>query len=255
MKENHFQLNRALKWVKEAQTLLILTGAGISTDSGIPDFRGPHGLYENSAQKFGLPYPEAIFELPYFKKNPNPFYHFASELMRNEYNPSLFHQLLAELQPQKQRILIVTQNIDGLHQKAGSNEVIPCHGDMTSASCSSCSTPYPIEAFNRLASKAEVPLCETCGAPVKPDVVFFGENLPESFYELYLNPPEVDLFIAAGTSLTVHPAAGFAAGMAEKCQSIRLNLQSTPYDSCFDICLNMQVEEFSKQVSRTGVKV
>lgn len=238
--------------IKGAKSILLLTGAGISTSCGIPDFRGAGGLYENSVEKFQLPYPEALFDIDFFLKNPKPFYLFTKEFFSKEYTPSRFHKLISRWEKEKKSCLVVTQNIDGIHQKAGSNQVLPCHGDYSKVIClGNKKHPIDSEEFMKKAKKGEIPYCSHCGSLLKPEIVFFGESLPSSFLDFYQHPGDWDLFLAVGTSLSVEPAASFGGLMAQKSQfSVRLNNQITPYDRYFDICLNEELEAVALQLEK-----
>ena len=236
---------KAANMIKNSDTILVVSGAGISTASGIPDFRGKNGLYESCQEKYDLPYPEALFDIKYFSQiSQKPFYQLTKEFFSSQYMPTLFHKFIARLEEQKSKVIIVTQNIDGLHQKAGSKNVVAAHGDYSSASCLSCKRPYDSNLFIQNCKDEISSLCE-CGGIIKPHIVFYGENLPSSFMELFASPPKVDLFISCGTSLTVHPVADFASLMTRVSPSIRLNNAPTVLDNQFTLAIDCDLEEIA----------
>jgi NAD-dependent SIR2 family protein deacetylase len=230
-----------------AQKITVFTGAGISTTCGIPDFRGPHGLYSFVQEKYELPYPEAIFDINYFRENPEPFFDLSKELFSVNIIPSLSHKFIAWLEKENKIALVMTQNIDMLHRKAGNKKIIACHGTYTTAHCLNCNKLYKLEEIEESMKKGEVPYCE-CGSFIKPDVVFFSEQLPIEFFDVYQNPPETDLLLVMGTSLTVQPAASYALKIADSTKSIIVNLESTAYDSIFNYSIKEDLDKFSKQV-------
>lgn len=189
-------------------------GAGVSTASGIPDFRSPGtGIYDNLAQ-FNLPYAEAIFTLDYFKQNPEPFCVLAEELYPGNYRPTVFHCLLKLFEDKGILQRVYTQNIDNLERVAGVSDefIVEAHGSFAEAHCVSCRKSYTSqEVWNKLIDKAGshkgIPHC-SCGNYIKPDIVFFGEALPQRLFNQWDEDVEdVDVAIVAGTSLTVYPFA------------------------------------------------
>ncbi len=187
-----------------AKKIAVLTGAGLSTAAGVPDFRGPKGLYVTRAYD-----PETVFEISHFDRDPKPFYQFTRDFlgMLKNIEPTFTHRFLAKLEASGRDIGIVTQNIDGLHQRAGSKRVYPMHGDYGTAHCRSCRKAYAGGAVEKLLETAEVPACEKCGGVIKPDVVFFGENV-RHLPEAEALAEASDVLLALGSSLTVYPAAG-----------------------------------------------
>ena len=231
----------------KSKKITVFTGAGISTNCGIPDFRGPNGLYSFVQKKYNLPYPEAIFDINYFKKNPKPFFNLSKELFSTKIFPSISHNFIAWLEKKNKITLVMTQNIDMLHRIAGNKKIIECHGTYLTAHCISCNREYKIKEIEAFMKKGEVPYCD-CDSVIKPDVVFFGEQLPIEFFTAYQNPPETDLLLVMGTSLTVQPAASFALKIADKTTSIIVNSESTMYDSIFNYSIKKDLDIFSKQV-------
>ncbi len=188
--------------IRSARRAVALTGAGISTAAGIPDFRGPQGIYVTRR------YPEDVFDIQAFDRDPRGFYQFARDFLelRGRLRPSLAHAFLRRLEDEGRLAGIVTQNIDGLHQRAGSRLVIEIHGGFDHAHCRGCARGFSIEDLEDRVLAGEVPLCEGCGAVIKPDIVFFGENVRD-FERAHALVASSDLLLVIGTSLTVYPAA------------------------------------------------
>ncbi|RKF64589.1 NAD-dependent protein deacetylase hst2-1 [Erysiphe neolycopersici] len=190
---------------------VVMTGAGISTSAGIPDFRSPEtGLYANLA-RLELPHPEAVFDISYFRSNPVPFYALAKELQLEKCNPTISHAFIALLNKKNLLSMLYTQNIDGLERRAGLTEdkVVEAHGSFASQSCIDCKTQFPSELMKIAIDTGNVPHClvPQCNGLVKPDIVFFGEPLPESFLLSRSLIRQADLILVMGTSLTVYPFA------------------------------------------------
>jgi len=189
--------------IGRAKRIGCLTGAGVSTLCGIPDFRGPQGLYKN-------PDAERIFDIDWFDRDPSVYYRGCAELVYGlgRFEPGPVHRALKHLEDIGKLTGIATQNIDMLHQKAGSSNVFEVHGSPILHHCRRCGDRKSFEEIQVLRRTAEVPRC-SCGGVYKPDITFFGEALPEEAFrraqELALTS---DLFLVLGTSLTVYPAAG-----------------------------------------------
>lgn len=189
--------------------IIIMAGAGISTPSGIPDFRTPgSGLYDN-LKKYRVPYPEAIFDIDYFTYNPKPFFALAKELYPGKYKPNYIHYFVRLLHEKGLLLRCYTQNIDGLEKMAGipSRKLVEAHGTFSSASCHLCYTPFPAKEAQDCIMNDKFPRCNVCYGVVKPDIVFFGEDLPKTFDKFSKDFPEADLLIVMGTSLEVEPFA------------------------------------------------
>jgi len=217
----------------KVKNIVMVVGAGISTSAGIPDFRTPGtGLYSNLA-KYNLPYPEAVFDIKYFKKKPQAFYTLSKELLPGFYAPTITHHFIARLGKLGLLKRIYTQNIDGLERLAGLDEerLVEAHGSFASSKCTRCKKAYPnTEVHPKL--RAGTPMeCQICKgdkkddvAYVKPDIVFFGEGLPERFHDLYHKDlKECDLVIVMGTSLYVYPVAGIPDDVHRSCPRILIN--------------------------------
>ncbi|KAF1809382.1 NAD-dependent deacetylase sirtuin-2 [Eremomyces bilateralis CBS 781.70] len=217
------------KYIRDgkAKRVVIMNGAGISTAAGIPDFRSPEtGLYANLA-RLNLPYPEAVFDIGFFKENPYPFYALSAELYPGKYKPTIAHCFVRLLEKKNLLRMCFTQNIDCLEREAGvsDDKIIEAHGSYASQSCIRCLRPQPPEPLREAINKGEPAHCqnEECLGWVKPDIVFFGEALPPSFVMNRLTPAEADLIIVMGTSLTVFPFAGLPQVAREGVPRVLLN--------------------------------
>jgi len=238
-----------VKLFNKSTKITVFTGAGISVSCGSPDFRSENGLYSIVGSKYNLPYPEAIFDLEYFKKNPCPFFDLSKDLIGSKIAPSQAHEFIARLEEMDKIALVITQNIDGLHTKAGNKKVVECHGTYSTAHCLKCNKKYYLEEIKGSLEEGKIVYCSICGGVVKPDITFFGERLPKEFYDLYDNCPDTDLLFVVGSSLTVQPAAGFALRLADSVPSILLNLSKTGYDNCFTWVVNDKADKICKIIS------
>ena len=217
--------------VEQSQNIVFFGGAGVSTESGIPDFRSKDGLYN---QKYKYP-PEEILSHTFFIKNTNEFYKFYKEKMNSlKYEPNITHKKLAELENKGKLKAIVTQNIDGLHQKAGSKKVFELHGSVLRNYCMKCNKFYgPEYIFN----SEGIPTC-SCGGIIKPDVVLYEEGLDEeTLKNSIIAIQKADLLIVAGTSLTVYPASGLINYFRGE-KLVLINKDATPYDNRANLVLN-----------------
>ena len=188
--------------IRSAQCVAALTGAGISTSVGIPDFRGPNGLYVTRRYD-----PDTVFDIHAFRRNPAPFYDFTRDFLRRVHSlePTSTHRFLAGLEAAGKLSAVVTQNIDSLHQKAGTKNVISVHGDYWISHCLSCGAQFSLDYMERAVADEEVPHCP-CSGLIKPDVVFFGEPV-RSLDRACEVVAESDLLLVLGSSLNVYPAA------------------------------------------------
>uniref|UniRef100_A0A1B0GRF7 Sirtuin 3 n=1 Tax=Mus musculus TaxID=10090 RepID=A0A1B0GRF7_MOUSE len=180
-----------------------MVGAGISTPSGIPDFRSPgSGLYSN-LQQYDIPYPEAIFELGFFFHNPKPFFMLAKELYPGHYRPNVTHYFLRLLHDKELLLRLYTQNIDGLERASGipASKLVEAHGTFVTATCTVCRRSFPGEDIWADVMADRVPRCPVCTGVVKPDIVFFGEQLPARFLLHMADFALADLLLILGTSL------------------------------------------------------
>lgn len=219
------------QWVRESSRIVFFGGAGVSTESGIPDFRSVDGLY---SQKFDYP-PETIISHSFYKRDPQYFFRFYKEKMLPlGFEPNITHRKLAQWEQEGKLLAVVTQNIDGLHQKAGSKKVYELHGSVLRNYCEKCGKPYPAEYVKNAKG---VPLCQ-CGGIVKPDVVLYEESLdPDTMSSSVSAIRKADLLIVAGTSLTVYPAAGLIQYYRGN-RLVLINRDETPYDDYANLVLH-----------------
>ena len=189
--------------IRKSHHIVALTGAGISTAAGIPDFRGPNGLYVTRRYD-----PEKTFDIDWFDREPRTFFAFARDFLStlDHVQPTQTHVFLAELEQQGLLQTVITQNIDGLHQKAGSRNVIEIHGSFQQGHCRACGHSYSHDELKSKILAEEIPHCDRCDGVVKPDIVFYGEAV-RGMDEAESEARHADLFLAIGTSLTVYPAA------------------------------------------------
>ena len=221
------------QWVQESHRIVFFGGAGVSTESGIPDFRSVDGLYH---QKFEYP-PETIISHSFYCANPAYFFRFYREKMLPlGFQPNVTHQKLAQWEQEGKLLAVVTQNIDGLHQKAGSRRVYELHGSVLRNYCEKCGKFYPA-----------VPLC-TCGGTVKPDVVLYEESLDEKTLTGSICAiGQADLLMVGGTSLTVYPAAGLIQYYRGN-RLVLINRDETPYDGYANLVLHRSLGEVFSQL-------
>ncbi|KAL6882887.1 NAD-dependent deacetylase sirtuin-2 [Trichoderma longibrachiatum] len=193
----------------KARRIVVMTGAGISTAAGIPDFRSPKtGLYSNLA-RLNLPYAEAVFDIAYFRKRPEPFYVLAQELYPGKFHPTISHAFIALLAEKGLLQMLFTQNIDCLERAAGvpADKIVEAHGSFATQRCIECKFEFPDEHMRAHVLRGDVPRCGECKGLVKPDITFFGEALPRAFSEKSHHTVMADLVLVIGTSLTVYPFA------------------------------------------------
>lgn len=222
------QIEKLKKWISESEHIVFFGGAGVSTESGIPDFRSVDGLYN---QKFEYP-PERIISHSFFERRPEYFYRFYREKMLPlGFEPNITHKVLARWEQEGKLLGVVTQNIDGLHQKAGSKNVYELHGSVLRNYCMKCGKFHSAEFIKE---SEGVPRC-TCGGMVKPDVVLYEEPLNQDTIEHAVTAIyHADLLIVGGTSLTVYPAAGFLEYYRGN-RLVLINRDETPYDRRADL--------------------
>ena len=229
------------KVIDESRRIVFFGGAGVSTESGIPDFRSVDGLYN---QKYDYP-PEQILSHTFFMKKTGEFYRFyRDKMLCLDKKPNAAHYKLAELEKAGKLSAVVTQNIDGLHQAAGSRRVYELHGSVLRNYCRSCRRFYSAEFIK---NSTGVPKCE-CGGTIKPDVVLYEEGLDDSVVTGALNAIQTaDTLIIAGTSLTVYPAAGFIRYFRGN-TVVLINRDATPYDSQADLVFHESVGALLDQI-------
>ncbi|KAL4874158.1 hypothetical protein BDV12DRAFT_159209 [Aspergillus spectabilis] len=215
------------KYIKEkdVRRIVVMVGAGISTSAGIPDFRSPDtGIYSNLIH-LDLPDPEAVFDISFFRENPKPFYALARELAPGQYRPTIAHSFVKLLYDKNKLLKHFTQNIDCLERLAGvpGDLIVEAHGSFATQRCIDCKAAYPEDLMQEAIARGEVPYCAECKGLVKPDIVFFGEALPESFFQNRTLPEEADLCIVMGTSLSVQPFASLPSFVADGVPRVLIN--------------------------------
>lgn len=221
-------------WIDSSDNVVFFGGAGVSTESGIPDFRSVDGLYN---QQWKYP-PETILSHSFFVRYPEEYYRFHREkLAIDGVKPNAAHLKLAELEREGKLRAVITQNIDGLHQAAGSKNVLELHGSILRSYCSACGKPYPADKMNH---GEGVPHC-SCGGVIRPDIVLYEEPLDESIMTRALHYiSEAEVLIIGGTSLNVYPAAGLINYYRGNKLAL-INLGSTPYDNEADLVINEKI--------------
>lgn len=233
------KIEKLQKMLDESSRIVFFGGAGVSTESGIPDFRSQDGLY---SQKWKYP-PETIISRSFFDANPKEFYRFYREkLIIKGAEPNITHKKLAELEQKGKISAVVTQNIDGLHQKAGSKKVWELHGSTLRNFCTRCGKFYD-ENFilESKDSPDTLPRCTDCGGLVKPDVVLYEEGLDDRIVEGAIQAiRQADMLIIGGTSLVVYPAAGFIRYFTGK-NLVMINRTETSADSAANLVLHQNL--------------
>ncbi|QUH29862.1 NAD-dependent protein deacylase [Vallitalea guaymasensis] len=235
-------LNRLKDIIDSSNNIVFFGGAGVSTESDIPDFRSEKGLYK-AVQKYHYR-PETIISHTFFMKNPKIFYEYYKEnLIYTDAKPNNAHKALAKLEERGKLKAVVTQNIDNLHQMAGSKEVVELHGSVYRNYCMSCGEAYDIDF---ILDSNDVPRCTKCGDIVKPDVVLYEEGLDGLILKKaveYVSSAEV--LIIGGTSLVVYPAASLIQYFNGK-YLVLINKEETSYDSYADLVINEPIGEVMK---------
>ena len=236
------KLNELRQIIEDSDNIVFFGGAGVSTESGIPDFRSVDGLYN---QKYKYP-PETIISHSFYLRNPEEFYRFYKDKMIfKDAKPNKAHLKLAELEREGKLKAVITQNIDGLHQAAGSKEVLELHGSVHRNYCTKCKKFFPL---SYIVESKGIPTCDECGAIIKPDVVLYEEGLDQSILTRSINHiAKADMLIIGGTSLAVYPAAGLIDYFHGK-YLVVINMASTPRDSYADIVINGKIGEVLSQI-------
>ena len=234
-------LKKLKTWVQESKRIVFFGGAGVSTESGIPDFRSVDGLYN---QKFDYP-PETIISHSFFLKNPEYFFRFYREKMLPlGFSPNITHKKLAQWEEVGKLTAVITQNIDGLHQKAGSHRVLELHGSVLRNYCMKCHKSYSAEYVK---NSQGICRCD-CGGIIKPDVVLYEESLDSQVLEKSIYAiAQCDLLIVGGTSLTVYPAAGLLRYYPGH-RLVLINRDETPYDNQADLVLHESLGKVFEQL-------
>lgn len=225
------KINEFIKIINESNNIVFFGGAGVSTESGIPDFRSKDGLYN---QKYKFP-PEEILSHTFFMNNTGEFYKFYRDKMNSlKYEPNITHLKLAKLEKIGKLKAIITQNIDGLHQKAGSRVVYELHGSVLRNYCMKCKKAY---SADYIFSNENIPICD-CGGLIKPDVVLYGEMLDDDIVSKSIEEiKNAEVLIIGGTSLTVYPANSLIYYFKGK-KLILINKDFTQMDNMADLVIN-----------------
>ena len=240
MAEN--SIERFNQAVRECNYIVFFGGAGVSTESGIPDFRSVDGLYN---QKYKYP-PETIISHSFYMRNPEEFYRFYKDkMLYTDAKPNAAHQKLAELEQKGKLKAVVTQNIDGLHQAAGSKEVLELHGSVHRNYCQKCGKFFDLQY---IVDADGIPKCDACGGIIKPDVVLYEEGLDQAtIAKTVQHISHADMLIIGGTSLAVYPAAGLIDYFNGK-YLVVINMAPTPRDRNADIVINERIGEVFAQL-------
>lgn len=228
--------------IEECENIVFFGGAGVSTESGIPDFRSVDGLYN---QKYKYP-PETIISHSFYVKNPEEFYRFYKDKMLFPLaSPNAAHRKLAQMEEQGKLKAVITQNIDGLHQQAGSKEVLELHGSVHRNYCTCCKKAFSLQY---MIDAEGIPMCDACGKIIKPDVVLYEEGLDQDTITRTIRYiSQADMLIVGGTSLSVYPAAGFLDYFRGK-YLVVINMAKTPRDAQADIVINAKIGEVFSQL-------
>lgn len=236
--ENIEQLRQ---WIESSENIVFFGGAGVSTESGIPDFRSTDGLYN---QQYSYP-PETILSHTFYVRKPEEFFRFyKNKLLYPSAKPNAAHLALARLEKQGKLKAVVTQNIDGLHQAAGSKNVLELHGSVLRNYCESC---HKFFGLNAVLESEGIPHCE-CGGRIKPDVVLYEESLDERIMsEAARAVANADMLIVGGTSLNVYPAAGFI-NYYRGSRLVLINKSATQFDKVADLVIHEPIGEVLGQV-------
>ncbi len=229
------------KWIQNSNNIVFFGGAGVSTESGIPDFRSTDGIYH---MKYAFP-PETILSHSFFIKRTEEFYEFyRDKMVYQEAEPNITHRKLCEMERIGKLTGIVTQNIDGLHQKAGSEKVLELHGSMHRNYCMNCNAYYDL---NFILQSSNIPIC-TCGGIIKPDVILYEEPLNSEITKEAVNRiSRAEVLIIGGTSLSVYPAAGLV-DYYRGDKLILINKTVTPFDKKANLLINAQLGEVFSQI-------
>ena len=230
------------KWIDESSRIVFFGGAGVSTESGVPDFRSVDGLYN---QKYDYP-PEEILSHTFYRRKPEEFYRFyRDKMLYTDALPNKAHLKLAELEEKGKLTAIVTQNIDGLHQAAGSKKVYELHGSVLRNYCENCGKFFDI---NYIIESDGVPKCDKCNGPIKPDVVLYEEGLDSNTMNGALNAiSNADMLIIGGTSLNVYPAAGLIDYYRGN-RLVLINMSKTPMDYKADLVIYDKIGKVLSQI-------
>ena len=232
-------IEKLQKIIDESNNIVFFGGAGVSTESGIKDFRGKNGLYKEGQRKNLNVSPEYMLSISCLIDEPLEFFeYYRNNLNCEDAKPNITHKYLKKLEDRGKLKAIITQNIDGLHQKAGSNNILEIHGTTYRNYCMDCNKEY---SHDFIFKSKGIPRC-SCGGIVRPDVVLYGEMLPDSYIKAIDYIRKADLLIVAGTSLTVQPASGLINYFRGN-NLVIINLSKTPYDNVATLVFNKPLKE------------
>lgn len=242
MKDYQNKMEALKAIIEKYDNIVFFGGAGVSTESGIPDFRSVDGLYN---QQYDYP-PETILSHTFYRRNPKEFYRFyRNKMLFPDVRPNAAHLKLAELEQRGKLRAVITQNIDGLHQAAGSKVVLELHGSVLRNYCENCGQFHDMDY---VLHSTDIPKCEKCGGPVKPDVVLYEEGLNQKTLNDAIHYiQEADVLIIGGTSLAVYPAAGLIDYFRGE-KLVVINKASTPRDSYADLLIQAPIGEVFSQL-------
>lgn len=242
-------ITRLREIIKNSNNIVFFGGAGVSTESNIPDFRSESGIY-NIQSKYGYS-PEIMLSHTYFTNNKKEFFDFYRDTMiYDDAKPNKAHLALAKLEEQDKVKAVITQNIDGLHQLAGSKEVLELHGSTLRNYCMDCGQSYD---FNFIKQSKDIPLCKKCSGPVRPDVVLYEEGLDMNILNRAVDYiSKADTLIVGGTSLAVYPAAGLI-DYFKGDNLVLINKSSTPYDHMANLVINDSIGKVLSQVIQNNL--
>lgn len=234
------------QWMDESDNIVFFGGAGVSTESGIPDFRSVDGLYH---QKYEYP-PETILSHSFYRSKTEEFYRFyRDKMLCPDAKPNIAHQKLAQLEQAGKLRSVITQNIDGLHQAAGSKRVLELHGSVHRNYCQECGKLFDAQY---ILHSTGVPACDSCGGEIKPDVVLYEEGLnQQTLSDAVYDIAHADILIIGGTSLAVYPAAGLIDYYRGN-KLVLINKSTTPMDSRADLLISGKIGEIFEQIKIEG---
>jgi NAD-dependent deacetylase len=240
-------IEQAVALIRQAERIVAFSGAGISTEAGIPDFRSQGGLWEDEELM-------ALMSSTGFRRDPAAFYRASLRMLPNIHRaePTEAHKLCALLEAQGKLTSVITQNIDGLHQAAGSQTVLEIHGNFRTGHCPACRVVYQMGEFYTQIERGEIelPLCKKCQSPIKPDVVLFGDLLPFDVWDRAVEAARrCDLMLALGSSLVVYPAAELPkTAIFNGAKLIIVNREATDYDAMASVVVRGRLGDFARAV-------
>ena len=246
------QINQFADMIKECNSIVFFGGAGVSTESGVKDYRSQDGLY-NTVKEYGVS-PEEILSHSFFFQHPETFYDFYRKYFVVDVEPNNAHKALAELEKMGKLKAVITQNIDGLHQRAGSKNVIELHGNASKFSCGACGREDDNTEILKVIKNEQVPKCKHCCGLMKPKVVLYEEPLYDGIAESAVKHiSTADMLIVGGTSLAVYPAASFVRYFKGK-HLVMINKSETGYDVNADLIIRENIGEVFEKVMNIIVR-